>query len=94
MRGDTSYGGYILELPPQQSRRSLPLEVKFHSGMSIERLFFSLDGESDHASLLELAQSCGLSKDVVLVDGRPRVVKPSLNSYPEDTGRWSAKEVF
>jgi hypothetical protein len=92
MRGDHAYGAYVLAFP---TRRSEPLTflTRYRSGMSLRPLLFSLDPEGDLSTLRGLADTCGLSRNDVLLAGA-EIVSASRNSYPEDTGRWSVAEVY
>jgi hypothetical protein len=91
-RGDHAYGAYVLVFP---TRRSEPMTLltRYRSGMSLRPLLFSLEPEGDPSTLGELAETCGLSKDEVLLAGA-EIVSASRNSYPQDTGRWSVAEVY
>jgi len=93
-RGDMAYGGYLLMIPRPESREGLKVEVRFRSGMSIERRFFSLDLSRNADDLTDLAARCNLPTGVALVNGAARIVDASSNSYPQDTGRWSVASVF
>ena len=93
-RGDMAYGGYLLIIPRPESRERLKVEVRFRSGMSIERRFFSLDLGRNADDLTDLAARCNIPRDVALMNGAARIVDASSNSYPQDTGRWSVASVF
>jgi hypothetical protein len=92
--GDTAYGGYILLMPPEERDGPVPLSVRFRSGMSIEALFFSLNVDENPEKLRELAEHCEVPDTGSLLNGAFRVVDASRNRYPEDTGRWSVRDVF
>jgi 4-amino-4-deoxy-L-arabinose transferase-like glycosyltransferase len=92
--GGNAYGGYVLEVPAGPHARPFSLTVVMLSGMSLEPLFFSVDGERSPSDLRALAADCGVSPDVALVNGFSRILDASQNSYPTDTGRWSTKNVF
>ncbi len=93
-RGGMAYGGYFLTTPAGESGGALSLMVRFRSGMSIERMFFSLDMRDHSEDLAALAARCNIPSDTIRVNGAARVIDASLNAYPEHTGRWSVAEIF
>jgi hypothetical protein len=62
--------------------------------MSVDPMFFSVDGERSSSDIDALARKCEVSPDVHLVDGLARIVDAAQNNYPTDSGRWSTKDVF
>jgi len=89
-RGDNEYGSYLLRLPEDSVQGGpVRLGVRFRSGMSRTRRFFTVDpgagGEPPH---------CDIDDTVAVVPGLGRVVDASRNSYPRDTGRWSVDKVY
>ena len=89
-----AYGGYLLSLPSLQEEKTLSLSVRFHPGMSSEKMLFSLDMRDHAVDLAQLAVECKLNGTVRLVNGAARIRDASSNNYPDDTGRWSVAEVF
>ena len=86
-RGDNRYGAYVLRVPEPVSG-PLALMVRFRSGMTRTRRFFTVDPDRRMSE----AGICGLKTPPD--DGRGRVIDASRNEYPADSGRWTVAEVY
>ena len=87
-RGDNEYGAYVLRAPASETG-PLSLEVRFRSGMTRSRRFFSVDADAPPPD----GTGC-FGGELAIAPGIARVVDASRNSYPRDTGRWRVREVF
>jgi hypothetical protein len=93
-RGGRFHGSYFLIGPAAEEGEAVTLEVRFRSGMSAERMQFTIDRRRSPEQLTEAYRRCRPPPDVPLVDGADRLLDAAHNAYPSDTGRWRVAEVF
>lgn len=92
-RGDQPWGSYVLLAPGGGAGRSLPMGVRFLTGLRDEPATFSLDTRAGRPRL-EPAPQCALPTGALRVEAFGGELEAHRNSYPQDTGRWRVERVF
>ncbi|HLA77798.1 MAG TPA: hypothetical protein VJU18_09490 [Vicinamibacteria bacterium] len=92
LRQDKALGVFLLSGPFQPGSPQ-SLEVRFKTGLSLERRFFVLDRRADVVSLTATAR-CSIAPDTRILNGAARVLDGARNHYPEDFGPWSISGVY
>jgi 4-amino-4-deoxy-L-arabinose transferase-like glycosyltransferase len=93
IRGDKRYDAFVL-VGPAVAGRPLDLGVSFRTGMSERPMYFMVDRRRAFEDLDPYLTACGIERGVPRAAGVAEVVDASRNSYPDDTGYWTVREVF
>lgn len=92
-RGEQEWGSYVLVAPATAPGESLPMGVRFLTGLRDEPATFSLDTRPGRPRL-EPPAACALPAGAALVEAFGGALQADRNTYPADTGRWRVERVF